>query len=138
MSDGLVIWTAILASATFTLALFTMFSIWAIRRSRFADISLKLLSKYGEEKMAEEVEHKAARKIRARQGRDRSIWFGLGMFGLVGWSVAIPTLIGLAIGIWIDMRWPSRFSWTLMGLIIGVALGCVNAWFWVKRESRRE
>ena len=91
-----------------------------------------------EEKMIERVEHKAARKIRARQRRDRSIWFGLGMFGLVGWSVAIPTLIGLAIGIWIDMRWPSRFSWTLMGLIIGVALGCVNAWFWVKRESRRE
>lgn len=94
--------------------------------------------KKAEEKMIEGVEHKAARKIRARKGRDRSIWFGLGMFGLVGWSVAIPTLIGLAIGIWIDMRWPSRFSWTLMGLIIGVALGCVNAWFWVKRESRRE
>ena len=94
--------------------------------------------KKSEEKMLEGVEHKAARKIRARRGGDRSIWFGLGMFGLVGWSVAIPTLIGLAVGIWIDMRWPSRFSWTLMGLIIGVALGCVNAWFWVKRESRRE
>ena len=94
--------------------------------------------KKAEEKMIEEVEHKAARKIRARQGRDRSIWFGLGMFGLVGWSVAIPTLIGLGLGVWADMRWPSRFSWTLTGLIIGVALGCVNAWFWVKRESRRD
>lgn len=95
-------------------------------------------AKKAEEKMIEGVEHKVARKIRARQEKGRSIWFGLGMFGLVGWSVAIPTLIGLAIGIWIDMRWPSRFSWTLMGLIIGVALGCVNAWFWVKRESRRD
>lgn len=95
-------------------------------------------AKKAEEKMIEGVEHKVARKIRARQENGRSLWFGLGMFGLVGWSVAIPTLIGLAIGIWIDMRWPSRFSWTLMGLIIGVALGCVNAWFWVKRESRRD
>jgi ATP synthase protein I len=94
--------------------------------------------KKAEEKMIEGVEYKAARKIKARQEKDRSIWFGLGMFGLVGWSVAIPALIGLAIGIWIDTRWPSRFSCTLMGLIIGVALGCVNAWFWVKRESGHE
>jgi len=94
--------------------------------------------KEAEEKMIEGIEHKAARKIRAREGKNRSIWFGLGMFGLVGWSVAIPTLTGLAIGMWIDMRWPSRFSWTLMGLFIGIAVGCFNAWFWVKRESSRE
>jgi ATP synthase protein I len=73
-----------------------------------------------------------------RREKDRSIWFGLGMFGLIGWSVAIPTLIGVAVGIWIDNTWPSRFSWTLMLLFIGVILGCVNAWYWVKRESRRE
>jgi ATP synthase protein I len=69
--------------------------------------------KEAEEKMIEGIEHKAARKIRAREEKNRSIWFGLGMFGLIGWSVAILTLIGLAIGIWIDMRWPIRFSWTL-------------------------
>jgi len=94
--------------------------------------------KKAEEKMIKGVEHKAARKIRAREGRDRSIWFGLGMFGLVGWSVAIPTLIGLAIGIWVDRAYPSHYSWTLTGLIIGVALGCLNGWYWVKREGRRE
>lgn len=91
-----------------------------------------------EEKMIREVEQKASRKIRGKEERNRSIWFGLGMFGLVGWSVAIPTLICLAIGVWIDTRWPSRFSWTLMCLIMGVALGCLNAWFWVKRESKYE
>ncbi len=76
--------------------------------------------------------------MKGRREKDRSIWFGLGMFGLIGWSVAIPTLIGVAVGIWIDTTWPSRFSWTLMLLFIGVILGCVNAWHWVKRESRRE
>jgi ATP synthase protein I len=92
-----------------------------------------------EEAFEREVEAKEARKIRARREREqnRRVWFGLGMFGLVGWSVAIPTLIGIAIGVWIDMTWPSRFSWTLMLLFIGVILGCLNAWFWVQRESRR-
>ena len=33
---------------------------------------------------------------------------------------------------------PYTIFLTLMGLIIGVTLGCLNAWFWVKRESRRE
>jgi len=90
------------------------------------------------EELGKQVQAKETRKIKARSERDRRIWFGLGMFGLVGWSVAIPTLIGIAVGIWLDMKWPSRFSWTLMLLFIGAALGCMNAWYWVKRESERE
>ncbi len=80
---------------------------------------------------------KANRKIKARKEKeDKSVWFGLGMFGLVGWAVSIPTLLFLAIGIWIDSMYESQYSWTLMFLIIGVILGCLNAWFWVKKESR--
>jgi ATP synthase protein I len=87
-----------------------------------------------------EVETKETRKIRARREREqnRRVWFGLGMFGLVGWSVAIPTLIGVALGVWLDMTFPSRFSWTLMLMFIGVILGCLNAWHWVKKESQRD
>jgi ATP synthase protein I len=55
------------------------------------------------------------------------------MIGVVGWSVAIPTLIGTAIGLWVDRTWPSRFSWALMLLILGVTLGALNAWHWVRR-----
>jgi ATP synthase protein I len=84
------------------------------------------------------VEVKQERKLKARREKDRSVWFGLGMFGLVGWSVAIPTLIGIALGVWIDTRWPSRISWTLTLLFIGVVLGCLNAWRWIKREGRHD
>ncbi len=42
------------------------------------------------------------------------MWFGLGMFGVAGWSVAIPALIGIFVGVWIDMTWKSPYSWTLM------------------------
>ncbi|MCR9209207.1 MAG: AtpZ/AtpI family protein [bacterium] len=84
------------------------------------------------------VDAKQSRKLDARQHGDRSAWFGLGMFGLVGWSIAIPTLLGIALGIWIDERWPSRFSWTLMLLIGGVGIGCLNAWWWINRENEDE
>lgn len=84
----------------------------------------------------ETLSEKAARKLRAREEGDRGIWFGLGMMGLVGWSVAIPTVLGIAVGIWLDARsfGPVGVSWTLMGLVVGVFLGCLNAWFWIQRE----
>jgi ATP synthase protein I len=87
-------------------------------------------------KLAGKVEEKTRRKIKAQQEGDRSVWYGIGMMGLVGWAVAIPTVLFVAIGIWIDNRWPGPVSWTLTLLIIGITLGCLNAWFWVKKESR--
>lgn len=79
---------------------------------------------------------KRSRRLRARQQGEKPAWFGLGMFGLVGWSVAVPTVALTALGVWIDRRWTGPHSWTLMLLIIGIGLGCLNAWFWVSRERR--
>jgi len=84
------------------------------------------------------IEKKENRKIKAREEKDRGIWFGFGMFGLVGWAVAVPTLLGIALGVWIDSTYESRYSWTLMCLFVGVVLGCMNAWYWVKKESRHD
>jgi ATP synthase protein I len=92
--------------------------------------------KHEQEKQFEQsVGRKAERKLRAREERERPVWFGLGMFGLVGWAVAVPTLLGIALGLWIDERWPGTVSWTLNLLIIGVLIGCLNAWYWVRKES---
>jgi ATP synthase protein I len=83
------------------------------------------------------VSEKQKRKEQARREKHRSIWFGMGMFGLVGWSVAIPTVLFLALGIWIDGRTDWPYSWTLMLLVVGIAVGCLNAWYWVTKESGR-
>jgi ATP synthase protein I len=87
-------------------------------------------------KFENEVEKKEALMIRGRREKGETVWFGLGMFGIVGWSVAIPTLMGTAVGLWIDKTWPSQFSWTLMLLILGVMIGCLNAWYWVRKSGR--
>ncbi|MGD2112078.1 MAG: AtpZ/AtpI family protein [Gammaproteobacteria bacterium] len=90
------------------------------------------------DRLGEQVGRRAARRQRAREAGQRTAWFGLGMFGLVGWSVAIPTLVGIGIGLWLDRRWPGQASWTLTFLFIGVVLGCLNAWYWIRQESRRD
>jgi ATP synthase protein I len=91
-----------------------------------------------EDPLLDAVQRKEARKQRARREGERGLAFGLGLFGLVGWSVAIPTLIGVGLGVWIDRRSEGPYSWTLMLLVVGVALGCVNAWFWVRKEMHRD
>jgi len=85
---------------------------------------------------SETITRKAARMQEARKRRRESPWFGLGMFGLVGWAVAVPIIVGIALGRWIDARWPGDMSWTLALLLAGAVLGALNAWYWVQREGR--
>lgn len=80
------------------------------------------------------VDKREKRKVRARRKGESTVWFGLGMFGMVGWAVAIPTVAGIFLGVWIDLTWTSRYSWTLMLLLIGLVVGCLNAWYWVQKE----
>lgn len=86
------------------------------------------------DKISQSVDRQAQRKLKARRDKRHSVWFGLGMFGLIGWAIAIPTLAGIALGLWIDRQWPSQVSWTLTLLFVGVVLGCMNAWRWIGKE----
>jgi len=86
--------------------------------------------------LASRVGTKAARKLKAQRHTTRTIWFGLGMMGLIGWSVAIPTLLGASLGLWLDKHYPGPHSWTLTLLFIGLIIGCVNAWHWVTKEDQ--
>ena len=89
-----------------------------------------------EPSFAGQVGAKAARKLKARRNSAQGVWFGLGMMGLIGWSVAIPTLLGAALGIWLDQHYPGRHAWTLALLVAGLAIGCLNAWHWVAKEDK--
>ena len=83
---------------------------------------------------AGQVAAKAARKLKARKST-QGVWFGLGMMGLVGWSVVVPTLLGVMLGIWLDQHHPGAHSWTLALLVVGLAIGCLNAWYWVAQQE---
>lgn len=81
------------------------------------------------------VAAKAARKLRVQGGPKRDVWSGLGMSGMIGGSVAGPTLLGAMLGVWLDRRYPGAHSWALMLLVFGLAIGCANAWHWMSREG---
>ena len=88
------------------------------------------------EEFAQQAGAKAARKLKARRDASQGVWFGLGMMGLIGWSVAVPTLAGAALGLWLDDRHAGAHSWTLALLVAGLCLGCLNAWHWVAKEDK--
>lgn len=97
---------------------------------------MKSKGEQGRDDLSGTVSRKAKRRLKARSREDRGVWFGLGMFGMIGWTVAMTTLAGVALGIWLDGTWPGPISWTLTLLALGLALGCWNAWYWINREGR--
>lgn len=86
--------------------------------------------------LAAQVGAKAERKLRSQRNKSKEVWFGMGMIGLIGWSVVVPTLLGAALGIWLDKHHAGQHSWTLALLVAGLTVGCFNAWHWVAKEGR--
>ena len=86
--------------------------------------------------LAAQVGAQASRRLKARRHSAQGVWFGLGMMGLIGWSVVVPTLLGAALGLWLDKHHPGKHGWTLALLVAGLVIGCVNAWHWVAKEDQ--
>lgn len=82
------------------------------------------------------IAEKEQKILRAKRQKAEYTWFGFGMFGLVGWSIVMPSMIGLGIGYWIDGKWESGYSWTLMLFFGGLLIGCLNVWYWVSKEQK--
>lgn len=84
---------------------------------------------------SDQIADKERRKLKALETKSNA-WLGLGMFGLVGWSIVVPTLLGAMLGVWLDKRYHQTFSWTLSLLVLGLLVGCVIAWNWVNKEDK--
>ncbi len=86
------------------------------------------------ERIVRQVESIQSRILRGKTQR-MEFWRSLTFLGLVGWSVVLPTLLGAALGVWIDHHWASRLSWTLILLLSGLFVGCANVWIRIGREQ---
>ncbi len=82
-----------------------------------------------------QIAAKEKRKIKSLKHKNH-VWFGLGMMGMVGWSVVVPAVLGALLGVWLDKNHPQTFSWTLTLLIAGLATGSLIAWHWVDKEDK--
>jgi ATP synthase protein I len=84
--------------------------------------------------MLRRVAGRQAQIERSRKSK-QAIWRSIGVLGTIGWSITIPTILGIALGIWLDAHVRAPFSWTLTLLALGLVAGCVIAWQRIKKEQ---
>ncbi len=60
--------------------------------------------------------------------RDESFWSTVGMMGTIGWSVAMPTALGVFLGRWLDGRVESGHVFMVFFMLVGLGMGCYVAW----------
>jgi ATP synthase protein I len=80
----------------------------------------------------------AARRAaeRARRGEavpEPSLGTRLGQIGILGWSVIVPTLLGLFLGRWLDRTFGTGVFFSAPLLMAGAAIGFSFVWKWMNR-----
>ncbi len=87
-----------------------------------------------DQRLDEAVRTRRERRARSEREGRRSIGQDLAMVGVLGWTIVIPTLLGVFAGRWLDRRFHSGIFWTLGLIVAGVTAGCYLAWQRLNRE----
>ena len=82
---------------------------------------------------SEAIRRRTQRMQKTRDEPQYSPLNGLGVFGVIGWSVAIPTVGGAFLGMWLNRVAPQSFSWPIALILGGVVLGGLVAWSWIDK-----
>lgn len=79
----------------------------------------------------------ARRAVESRkQGADNpepSLGSRLGQIGILGWTIIVPTLIGVVAGRWLDRTFDGGIFFTAPLIMLGAAFGLWSAWKWMNR-----
>jgi ATP synthase protein I len=86
------------------------------------------------DQLDEAVRLRRERRERWQREGERSIGQNLAMIGALGWTIIIPTLMGVFAGRWLDRLFASGIFWTLGLLVAGLAIGCMLGWRRMHRE----
>lgn len=95
------------------------------------------MSKEKEDASAAAIRRRAQRMQETRNERKYSPLSGLGVFGVIGWSIAIPTVAGAFLGVWLNRVAPQNFSWPIALILGGVVVGAMVAWSWVDKNQSK-
>lgn len=87
------------------------------------------------DRSADDIGKRARRMKEARDNSGPSPLSGIGTFGMIGWSIAVPTVGGAFLGLWLDRVAPRDFSWTVALILGGVVVGGFIAWNWIGKEG---
>lgn len=95
--------------------------------------------------MSNEPDEKARdmrRAVRLREDRsrrwqeegERPLWRNLSMIGALGWLIVVPTLLGVAVGRWLDATFDTGITFSAALIVVGVTIGGWLAWQRIKSE----
>ena len=87
------------------------------------------------DKSVDDIARQAKRMKSNRDNPGPSPLRGIGTFGMIGWSIAVPTVGGAFLGLWLDRIAPREFSWTLALILAGGVLGGFIAAAWINKEG---
>lgn len=85
--------------------------------------------------MAKAAKQAANRAESERRDPEPSFGARLGQIGVLGWTIVVPTLLGLLIGRWLDRQFDTRVFFSAPLLMLGAASGLWFAWKWMHRQS---
>jgi ATP synthase protein I len=84
------------------------------------------------------VRRQKEKKVECRRRGDQSVWSVIGMMGMVGWGVILPAVLGGLLGRWLDGKLGTRPDLAVLFALLGLGLGCWNAWRMVNRERQEQ
>ena len=76
------------------------------------------------------------KKADKRQNQDnKQVVYRAALLSVYGWQMAIPVLLGIILGIFLDKVFPiPHFSWILNFILLGFVVGFYNATRWMKKN----
>ncbi|MCW5745078.1 MAG: AtpZ/AtpI family protein [Alphaproteobacteria bacterium] len=86
------------------------------------------------ESLDDAIKRRRERREAWKREGERSIGQNLALIGALGWTIVVPTLLGIFAGRWLDREFGSGIFWTLGLMSGGLALGCGLAWKRMHRE----
>lgn len=89
----------------------------------------------GKDKPTQDISRQAKRMKSTRDHPPPSPLRGIGTFGMIGWSIVVPTVGGAFLGGWLDRIAPQAFSWTIALILGGVVVGGFIAARWMNKEG---
>jgi ATP synthase protein I len=87
-----------------------------------------------DEDLSRAVQLREERRRRWEEEGERPLWRNLSMVGALGWLVVVPTLLGIALGRWLDDTFDTGVTFTGALIFVGVVVGGYLAWHRISHE----
>ncbi len=86
--------------------------------------------------IAQAARRAAAGARRASEDPEPSLGRRLGQIGVLGWTIVLPTLLGVLVGRLLDRLFGMHIFFSAPLLMMGAACGLWFAWKWMHRQQR--